>query len=125
MKMEERRALLNNKRDRLREKLKNLAQRERQLNAKENYQSRKALERARYQLGGIVQAVMAKLEVGDYSQSEIAGALLSAFSDGSMLSVYAVAGDSLLKVSRLENMQSASAQGFTQAEVAREIKLTD
>ena len=125
MKMEERRALLNSKRDRLREQLKRLAQRERQLNAKENHQSRKALERARYQLGGIVQVVMAKLEIDDYSQSEIAGALLSAFSDGSMRSVYAVAGDSMLKASRHENKQSASAQGYTQAEVAREKTLTD
>jgi vacuolar-type H+-ATPase subunit I/STV1 len=110
--------VIEQKRAKLERRISDLQRKEKSITASERAIQRKELAREKYRLGGLILLAQAKIG-GKLSDEALLGALLQIFNDKEpdKIKSWERYGAGLLKTQRSNIKESASAQGFTQAEV--------
>jgi len=114
--------VIGQKRKKLERQLADLQQKEKAISASEREIERKKLAREKYRLGGLI-ILAAEKQNRTLSDAALLGGLLQVYteSDDVNLQRWERYGAGLLKTQRHEVKESASAQGYKQAEVRNEI----
>lgn len=113
--------VIGQKREKLERQLADLQRKEKTISAREREIERKKLAREKYRLGGLILLAAEKQNL-TLSDAVLLGGLLQVYaeSDGVTIQRWERYGAILLKTQRHEVKESASAQGFTQADVREE-----
>lgn len=116
--------MLNTEKSKLALRLSRLVQKEKTLNSVAKKFKRAEDEKRKYKLGGLVLAAFSFLEIDDFEDAEMLGALIKIYESNKSKTarmVYKQCGENQLFQNRHSEKQSASAQGFTQSEVENEV----
>jgi len=110
--------VIEQKRAKLERRINDLQRKEKSITASERAIQRKELAREKYRLGGLILLAQSKVG-GELSDEALLGALLQIYNEkeSDRVRSWERYGAGLLKTQRQEVKESASAQGFTQAEV--------
>lgn len=114
--------LINMQKEKLEQRLTQLIQKEKTLASVAKKAHRAEEEKRKYKLGGLVLLALSSCKIEKFDDAEILGALIKSFENGSATAriAYKKVGEKILYTNRHLEKQSASAQGFTQNEIARE-----
>ena len=116
--------LINLQKEKLEKRLTQLIHKEKTLTSVAKKANRTEEEKRKYKLGGLVLLALSFCNMEEFNDAEILGSLIKSFENNSATAraVYKTIGEKKLYENRHLEKQSASAQGFTQAEILSESK---